>query len=100
MSGIEKSTASIVKHGGGRRRPSAVSVSCRRSWSLEQGSEDGSRQVRKQQSNGKDNEKYLGEDGKPQVEKMNLITYEPVRHVYLVLGERVGNAFSDGKKFK
>ena len=96
MSGIEKSISSIVKHGGGRRRPSAVSVSCRRSWSLELGSEDGSQQVRKQQSN----EKYLGHDGKPQVEKMNLITYEPVRHGYLVLGERVGNAFSDGKKFK
>ena len=43
-------------------------------------------------------ENYLGEDGKPQVEKMNLITYEPVHHGYLVLGERVGNAFSDGKK--
>lgn len=42
-------------------------------------------------------EKYLGEDGKPQVEKMNLITYEPVHHGYLVLGERVGNAFSDGR---
>ena len=67
---------------------------------MEQGSEDGSRQVRKQQSNGIDHEKYLDEDGKPQVEKMNLITYEPVRHGYLVLGERVGNAFSDGKKFK
>jgi len=45
-------------------------------------------------------EKYLGEDGKPQVEKMNLITYEPVHHGYLVLGERVGSAFSDGKKLK
>ncbi len=45
-------------------------------------------------------EKYLGEDAKPQVEKMNLITYEPVHHGYLVLGERVGNAFSDGKKLK
>ena len=45
-------------------------------------------------------ENYLGEDGKPQVEKMNLITYEPVHHGYLVLGERVGNAFSDGKKLK
>ena len=45
-------------------------------------------------------EKYLGEDGKPQVEKMSLIIYEPVRHGYLVLGERVGNAFSDGKKLK
>ena len=45
-------------------------------------------------------ENYLGEDGKPQVEKMNLITYEPVHHGYVVLGERVGNAFSDGKKLK
>lgn len=45
-------------------------------------------------------ENYLGEDSKPQVEKMNLITYEPVHHGYLVLGERVGNAFSDGKKLK
>ena len=45
-------------------------------------------------------ENYLGEDGKPQVEKMNLITYEPVHHGYVVLGERVGDAFSDGKKLK
>ena len=45
-------------------------------------------------------ENYLGEDGKPQVERMNLITYEPVHHGYVVLGERVGNAFSDGKKLK
>ena len=43
---------------------------------------------------------FEGEDSKPQVEKMNLITYEPVHHGYLVLGERVGNAFSDGKKLK
>lgn len=45
-------------------------------------------------------ENYLGEDGKPQVEKMNLITYEPVHHGYVVLGERVGDAFSEGKKLK
>ena len=45
-------------------------------------------------------ENFLGEDGKPQVEKMNLITYEPVHHGYVVLGERVGDAFSDGKKLK
>lgn len=45
-------------------------------------------------------ENYLGEDSKPQVEKMNLITYEPVHHGYVVLGERVGDAFSDGKKLK
>ena len=45
-------------------------------------------------------ENYLGEDGKPQVEKMNLITYEPVSHSYVALGEMVGNAFSEGKKLK
>lgn len=45
-------------------------------------------------------ENYLAEDGKPDVEKMQLITYEPVHHGYVVLGERVGNAFSDGKKLK
>ena len=45
-------------------------------------------------------ENYLGEDGKPDVEKMQLITYEPVHHGYHVIGERVGNAFSDGKTLK
>ena len=45
-------------------------------------------------------ENYLAEDGKPDIEKMELITYEPVRHDYVVLGERVGNAFSDGKQLK
>ena len=45
-------------------------------------------------------EAYIGEDGKPDVEKMQLITYEPVRHGYLVLGERVGKAFADGKSLK
>ena len=43
-------------------------------------------------------EKYLGEDGKPDGSKMGLITYDPVSHGYVVLGERVGNAFADGKK--
>ena len=43
-------------------------------------------------------EKYLGEDGKPDVSKMGLITYEPVSHGYVALGERVGNAFADGKR--
>lgn len=42
-------------------------------------------------------ENYLAEDGKPDVEKMQLITYEPVHHGYLVMGERAGNAFEDGK---
>ena len=45
-------------------------------------------------------ESYLAKDGKPDVEKMQLITYEPVRHGYHVIGERVGNAFSDGTQLK
>lgn len=45
-------------------------------------------------------EAYLADDGKPDVENMQLITYEPVHHGYVELGKRVGNAFSDGKKLK
>lgn len=45
-------------------------------------------------------EAYIGEDGKPDVEKMQLITYDPVHHGYVELGKRVGNAFSDGKTMK
>ena len=45
-------------------------------------------------------EKFLAEDGKPDVEKMQLITYDPVHHGYIALGQRVGNAFADGKQLK
>ena len=45
-------------------------------------------------------EKYLAEDGKPDVEKMELITFDPVHHTYIQLGKTVGNAFSDGKQLK
>ena len=45
-------------------------------------------------------EKYLAEDGKPDVEKMNIITYDPVHHTYIQLGKTVGKAFSDGKQLK
>jgi flavin reductase (DIM6/NTAB) family NADH-FMN oxidoreductase RutF len=45
-------------------------------------------------------EKYLASDGKPDVEKMNLITYEPVHHGYVQLGNRVGDAFSIGNQLK
>ena len=45
-------------------------------------------------------EKYVGADGKPDVEKMQLITYDPVHYGYLALGGRIGNAFADGKKLK
>lgn len=45
-------------------------------------------------------EEYLAEDGKPDVEKMRLITFDPVHNGYISLGEKVGNAFSDGKALK
>lgn len=45
-------------------------------------------------------EKYLAEDGKPDVEKMNLITFDPVHMGYIQLGKRVGQAFGEGKKLK
>ena len=45
-------------------------------------------------------EAYIGEDGKPDVEKMQLITYEPIHHGYVELGKRVGSAFADGKTLK
>lgn len=45
-------------------------------------------------------ENYLAEDGKPDLAKMQLISYDPIHHGYLAIGERVGNAFSDGKQLK
>lgn len=45
-------------------------------------------------------EQYLAPDGKPDVEKMGIITYDPVHHTYIQLGKTVGNAFSDGKQLK
>lgn len=45
-------------------------------------------------------EEYLAADGKPDVEKMELITYDPIHHTYIQFGQKVGNAFSDGRKLK
>lgn len=45
-------------------------------------------------------EKYLAADGKPDVEKMKLITFDPVHNGYIALGTRVGNAFADGGAMK
>ena len=45
-------------------------------------------------------EKYLADDGKPDVEKMKLITFDPVHNNYIQLGKIVGKAFSDGKQLK
>ena len=45
-------------------------------------------------------ESVLGEDGKIDPSKVEAITFDPVHNTYIKLGEKVGNAFSDGKKIK
>ena len=39
-------------------------------------------------------------DGKVDLSKFSPITYDPVNHDYLTLGDKVGKAFSDGLKLK
>ena len=45
-------------------------------------------------------ERVLDAEGKIDPAKLRPITYDAVHHHYLVLGEKVGNAFSDGKQLK
>ena len=45
-------------------------------------------------------ESVLGDDGKLDMSKFQPISFEPANNGYHVLGERVGNAFSDGAKLK
>ena len=45
-------------------------------------------------------ESILGENGKVDVSKLQPITYDPMNHHYLVLGEKVGQAFHDGLALK
>ena len=45
-------------------------------------------------------ERVLGENGKVDVARLRPITYDPMRHHYLVLGEIVGQAFHDGTALK
>ena len=45
-------------------------------------------------------EAYLGEKGRPDVEKMGLITFDPIGNGYIELGKKVGDAFRDGLKLK
>ena len=42
-------------------------------------------------------EKYLNTEGRPDVEKMKLISFDPVANTYLALGQKVGAAFAAGK---
>ena len=43
-------------------------------------------------------EKVLDENGKIEPSKINAILYDPFKHGYYKVGEKVGQAFSDGKK--
>lgn len=45
-------------------------------------------------------ESVLGDDGQIDPSKLGAITFDPVHHSYITLGEKVGNAFSDGKMMK
>ena len=44
-------------------------------------------------------EKYLNEDGTIKLDEIGIISYDPYGHGYYVVGEKVGQAFSEGKKF-
>lgn len=45
-------------------------------------------------------ESVLNADGKVDPAKLQPITYDPMNHHYLALGEKVGNAFKDGLALK
>ena len=45
-------------------------------------------------------ESILNEDGKVDAKKLDPIIYDSVTHAYRNLGEKVGQAFSDGKKIQ
>lgn len=45
-------------------------------------------------------ESILGDDGKIDPQKLQPISFDPVHNTYIKLGEKVGNAFSDGNKLK
>ena len=41
-------------------------------------------------------ERILGEDGLPDAQKLQAISFDPVHNAYLKSGDKVGNAFRDG----
>ncbi len=45
-------------------------------------------------------ERILGEDGTIDLAKLQVISFDPVHNAYLMLGEKVGNAFQDGAVLK
>lgn len=45
-------------------------------------------------------DKYIESDGTVNLTKMGIIAYDPFNHGYYVIGEKVGQAFSVGRKIK
>lgn len=45
-------------------------------------------------------DKYIGADGWPDVQKMNLICHETIHQTYIQLGNTAGKAFREGTKLK
>lgn len=45
-------------------------------------------------------EKLLGSDGTIDLAKLQPISFDPVHNAYVKLGEKVGNAFSDGAELE
>ena len=45
-------------------------------------------------------ENVINENNKIEVKKLQPITYDPCNRDYIALGNKVGNAFSDGKKIR
>ena len=43
-------------------------------------------------------EKYINEDGTLKLDEMGIIAYDPYGHGYYEVGDKVGNAFEEGKK--
>lgn len=42
-------------------------------------------------------EKYINEDGTIKLDEMEILSYDPYGHGYYVVGNKVGNAFNEGK---
>ena len=48
--------------------------------------------------NVKADEKYINEDGGIKLNEMGIISYDPYGHGYYEVGNKVGQAFQEGKK--
>lgn len=45
-------------------------------------------------------DEFINDKGQVDLHKMQIISYDPFNHGYYVIGEKVGQAFSEGRKIK